>query len=163
VCKGNSIYYDAWSLPFRVGVLGQDSKALLNLMKQMGGIPVGDAVLVIPSNALCYLTMGEKDQFQITAETDSVEWTLTPGTRIKLPENAVPVGAVVRSFDGQSTVPAPFPTVGADGKIAVSVPTTLSFKVSRLYELLQDLSKVRHFGDNMPKKVSLKRLDLTLR
>jgi hypothetical protein len=163
VCQGNSFYFDAWSLPFRVGVLGQDSKSLMNLMKQMGGEAVGDAVLVVPSNALCYETMSERDQFQITAITDVVEWTLTPGTRVKLPPNAVPVAAIVRTSDGLSTVPTSFPTPDADGKITVAVATTLSFKVSRLYELLLDLSKVRHFGENMPKKVSLKRLDWTTR
>ena len=165
VCKGRGRYYDAWSDNFRAGFLGQDSQTLMNMLKQMGGTAdVGDAVLVVPSNAPCYANIWEHDRIQLVDSTDTVEWTVTPSSPLRLPPNAVPVGAVALSADGKSVVSVPFPTVRPDGRIMVSVSTVLTFRVSRLYEVARELPRVRGFDHgSQPKKVSLKRVDWTVR
>ena len=165
VCRGRGRYYDQWSDGFRAGFLGQDSQTLMNMLKQMGGTAdVGDAVLVVPSNAPCYASIGTHDRIQLVGATDIIEWTIAPGSALRLPPKATPISARVISADGESVQAVPFPPIGTDGRIAVAVSTTISFNVARLYEVSRELPRVRGFNDgNQPKKVALNRVDWTVR
>lgn len=170
VCFGKGRYYDAWSQEFRAGFLSQDSQTLMQMMKQFGGaVSVGDAVVVIPSNAPCYEGIGTFDRIQLVNSTDTIEWALAPGTPVRLPPGAEPVSATVRNANRTATLPTAFPVPGTDGRIQVAVPTTIQFRVARLYEVSRDLPRVRGFdsgqdtGSQQPKRLSLSRVDWSVR
>lgn len=165
VCSGRGRFYEDWSDEFRAGLIGQESKTLMQLLKQMGGtVNVGDAVLVIPSNAPCYDNINTFDRIQVVDATDTPEWVLVPASPVRLPPTADPIDAFVLAADGKSVVPVPFPVAGADGRISVAVATTIRFRVARLYEVSRDLPKVRGFNDgSQPKRVALVRVDWTVR
>lgn len=165
VCLGRGRFYEEWSDEFRAGLIGQESKTLMQLLKQMGGtVNVGDAVLVIPSNAPCYDNIGFGDRVKVVDATDTVEWVLTPGASVRLPPTATPVDASVLAADGKSVVDAAFPAPDAEGRISVAVSTAIRFRVARLYEVSRDLPKVRGFNDGFqPKRVALVRIDWTVR
>lgn len=164
VCLGKGRYYDEWSDQFRAGFLGQDSRSLVNMMKEMGGGTVGDGVILISENMPCYEDIGMFDRVQVVDSTDTLEWVLVPGMGVRLPPTAEPLSAVVRSVDGASVQDAPFPIPGEDGRISVAVATTIQFRVARLYEVSRELPKVRGFQDGrQPKRLALVRVDWTVR
>jgi hypothetical protein len=73
------------------------------------------------------------------------------------------VEAYVKASDGLSTIPTTFPTPDGNGRVAVSVPTVLRYRIPRLYEFVRELPRVRTFPVGLPKKVGLKRVDMTER
>lgn len=171
ICLGRGRYYDEWSDEFRAGMLSQDPQSLAQMLGQLGGAvaDIGDSVLVIPSDAPCYNDIATHDRIQVVNTTDTLEWIVTPGSPVRLPASAELIRATVRSSDLKSIVDTPFPTPGADGRIYVAVTTTLEFRVARLYEVSKDLPRARAFDDSqndsskMPKRVSIKRVDWTVR
>lgn len=165
VCLGKGRYWDPYSESFRAGFLGQDSRTLMSLMKELGGVSTaGDAAIVIPENAPCYDDIGTFDRIQVVDATDTLEWVLVPGAGVRLPQTAQPLSATVKSVDGTSIVDTDFPLPGTDGRITVSTPTVIQFRVARLYEVSRELPKVRGFdAGRQPKRLSLVRVDWTAR
>lgn len=165
VCLGRGRYYDAWSDEFRAGFIGQETRTLMQILKEMGGtVSVGDAVLVLPCNAPCYDGIGFGDRIQVVGATDTLEWTVLPSDKLRLPPSTEPLSAKVLSTDKASVVPVAFPVAGSDGRIQVSVTTILQFRVARLYEVSREMPKVRSFEmGQQPKRVPLVRVDWTVR
>jgi hypothetical protein len=163
VCSGTGRYFDAWSEPFTAGLVGQDAQSMQNITQRTEDGVIGDSVLVLPSSALCYADIAFMDRIQLVNTTDTIEWVLSPGPGVKLPSGCTVLKASARSVDGTAIVDVPIPVPGPDGRITVLVTTTVRFRAARLYEVLRDLSKVREFGIGLPKRIPLKRIDITVR
>lgn len=164
VCMGSGRFYNAWSGNFRAGFIGQDSRSLAAIMQKMGPGEVGDAVLVVPITAPCFNDLGPRDRIMALDVTDLEEKALTPSTpAFTLPPGIIQVGAYIKSTDGLSTVPTAFPTPDSNNRVQVSVTTVLRYRIPRLYEIVRELPHVRTFPARLPKKVSLKRIDMTER
>lgn len=163
VCGGLGRFYGAPSAVFRAGFIGQDSQSLKAIMQRMGPGEVGEAVLVLPSTAPCYADIRGGDRIAVTDLTDEVDWAVTPSQPVTLPFSFVAGSAYVRTPDGAATTPVAFPTPDANGRVVVAVPTVLRFSIPRRYEVVRELPRVRTFGAGLPKRLSLKRIDETVR
>lgn len=163
VCGGTGWTYGAKSQPFQCGLVSQDAKARAALAQTMGPGMAGDAVVSIPMNAPCYDTLAFRDRLYDQMVQDGRRSILTPGTSILLPPGATNIQAFVKNGAGTALVAATPPVPDAAGRVMVSVTTTLVYSAPRTYEVLADLSRVRSFGSGMPKKWSVKLLDLVLR
>ena len=164
VCGGEGWIWDAPSAPFRLGLVNLTAKALAAIQQRFGPGMVGDATLSIPFSAPCWADAGERDRFLATKAMDRVEWTITPGTTIRLPMGSQDITARVISPDGASIVPVTSPAPDAAGRVNVAVSTVLTFRAPRRYEVMRDLSQARVFGDGrLPKKLLVKFIDWNVR
>ena len=164
VCGGEGAFWDEASDRFRLGLVSLTSKALAAIQQRFGPGVIGDATMSIPFSALCWADVGERDRFLEVSILDRTEWTITPGTTIRIPTGAQDVSAKVISMDGTSVVAVDPPVPDAKGRVSVAVTTVISFRSPRRYEVVKDLIQARSFGDGrLPKKLLVKLIDWTAR
>jgi hypothetical protein len=95
--------------------------------------------------------------------TDTAEWSLAPGSVVTLPFQATLLEARIMAPDGQSMIPAPVPVADMNSRISVTVATVIRIRASRKYEVISDLSQTRALAPNLPRKLMVKLVDLSLR
>lgn len=165
VCNQTGRYFLAVSAAFMAGFIGQDKQGLQALMQAtMGPGDVGDGVAVIPQEALCYSDLGQGDRLHLTQVTDTIQATLLANVPQRLPYGYTLLDATIKSGEG-AVIPTTLPTP-VNGVVTVSVTTTLRWTQPRSYEVVRDLGRVRTFasdGSGLPRRFSLKRLDVTVR
>ena len=163
VCFGTGYWFDPISHPFEVTIIGQDARARAAIAQTMGPGEMGDSVLLVPRSALCYSAIRERDKVYDMMRMDTHRLVLNPGPGIRLPWGVCDLRASVLASDLGSieSVVAPVPDVHR--RVTVSKATALDFKAPRAYQIIRDLAKVRTFGSDLPKRFSVKLIDLSVR
>jgi len=163
VCAGQGWVWDDWSPEFRGGLLGLTGRQLEAASQRWGPGQTGDATLSLSASSPPYVSLTVHDRVVAVEAMDVFEWTLVAGVLVKLPVNAAIMEARTKSTDGLSLVNVPVPIPDANGRISVTTPTAVRMAAPRRYEVLGDMSQVRGWMPGLPRKVSLKLIDTSVR
>ena len=162
ICGGTGTYYAPPSEPFEVALISQTAKERAAIAQTMGPGMMGDSVMVIFEGASCYCQIGANDQIWDCVREETHRINLLPGVLLRLPPLHKSLTAMVKSQDGKSLVSVP-PPIAVCGRISVSVPTRIDFVAGRGYEVIAEFTKIRTFGEGLPKRLALRLLDITVR
>lgn len=163
VCGGTGLWFDAVSECFEAVLLGQDARARAAMAQTMGPGEMGDGTLLLPRTALCYDKIRERDRIYDTMRMDTHRIVLNPGPGIHLPWGVCDMTASVLSSDLASIESAVPPLQDAKRKVVVTKTTTLEFRSPRAYQVIKDLAKVRTFGVDLPKRMAVRLVDISVR
>lgn len=163
LCVGRGRYYDPPGDPFEVALLNQSSRDRMAMAQMLGPGAMGDGVLVVFEGAPCYEDIDGGDRIWDTARVERTRLVLHPAIPLRLPVGASNIAAFIPSEDRHSLVEVPPPVPDAAGRVQVDETTRLEFLAPRGYEVVLDLSKIRTFGRGLPKRLPIRRIDLTVR
>jgi len=163
ICSGTSRYHSALSAPFEVALLNQSARDRMAMAQTMGPGALGDGTLVVFSGAPCYAEVAGGDRFWDTMRVERRRLILQPGVSLALPPLTANLQAAVKATDGASLVLVDPPVPDANRRVSVSVVTRLEFDAPRGYEVVADLTRVRTFGQNLPKQFKVRLLDVSVR
>ena len=163
LCFGLGNVYSDVSAVFRCGLVGQSAKVRAAMAQMMGPAVLGASTLVLPYTAPCYREIREGDRIWDQRVEDRYRLILTPKTKFALPYGFRDLTAQVRSDDHTKLVFTQPPPLMINRVAEVSVPTTISFLAPRGYEVVPELSQVRSFGEGIPRRLGLNRLDASMR
>jgi hypothetical protein len=164
-CGGWGTLYDEWSDEFRAGVTSVTAKAMENIIQRWGPGMKGAATLSLPYGSAPYADIGPDDRLVVVDDSirDTVEWSLTAGHAVALCPGTEIVSAHVLNSTKTSRVAVPVPTVDADGRITVTISTVVMLRIPRRFEVSADLPQVRGWAVGLPKKVTVRLVDVSAR
>ena len=161
ICLGKGNYYGDMSTAFEVAITNQTAKERAAMAQTMGPGMAGDAVLHVFEESPCYCSIKSLDQIWDTQRLEDRYVVLRPGIHYRLPPLYKNLTAMVKQ--GAALVRVPAPIADHNRVVTVSVVTRLHFECPRGYEVVQDIPRIRTFGEGLPKVFGIRLVDISVR